>query len=929
MKGIRSYFVLFVLMALALVFHAGSAQATKNIIDKGLDHPTGHYIVEVMKDGRWVEAGRMNADRFYRTLEADLGALVTQGSHAKLRITKSGGNLAHMDSVTLGGAAPTSINTGALDKLARKDNDVMDVTKGVELYFDTAKGTKLALNGRIEGMKIPGMPLMLPKPNQHSEKVTMDSTFYKYTLGSVKPGPFFEDYSHSISGHPMSHTMGWVDTKGQRLVVGIDFTGDNTMDGDADFAKVFVKTASGVKEFKVTEANTKWGKPHFTYTDKVGYQHKVYDFSIPLAELGAKSGDTIEMAFSTYGTWSFGSSSPSLSHSTVSGGFLGSYGYIFNSTDKTVVANIFSPSGAIDGPDIVLQDYSNPYTWEGAHSAYDSVNDRYLVVWKDNSTGEWTMFAQLIGPDGTLIGSRQTISTLTNLSHIHVAYAGGAYMAVWQDSNSGDVIYAQMLDVDGATTGSPFTVSASTYNQYVPEIAGDTLNNRFYVVWYENNPVALQVIGRLFDATGASIGDATVLSTSYPSNNAEAPAVAFSPDHQRYLAAWAGVTNGTTYDISGKLLDKDGVPILSDDILIENNDAAYGAAPAVDYNAFNGSFIVAYADYWGSPSKVNAQYISAADGSATGASFIAGEDSLDLYSPAVAYNSQCLNLMIAAERQNGVYFGTAGTPSPDITLSGTASNIASGSATVTATNFCGATLNITGVTLGGLQPGAFSIINDTCSAAALGVNQSCSVDVTLVGDAGAATLDFASNDPDEPTVSAALIVQSATAPTAPQPQSPANGATGLNPASIVFQWLSSTDADGDIVQYDLFVCTDASFASCPNPVNSVRIASADGGMMVASGLGGLGLVLMGIAFTGGLARRRRIALLLAALALVSVGLMACSGDLGDNVTPTSGPASSSYTVTGLSSGTTYYWKVVAYDGTGNETESAVYSFTTM
>ena len=930
----KTNFVGFILMALAFALYAGSAQAAKTIIDKGLDHPTGHYIVEVMKDGRWVEAGRMKADRFYRTLEADLGAFVTPGSQAKLRITKSGGNLAHMDSVTLGGTAPTSINTGALDKLARKDNDVMDVTKGLELYFDTTKGAKLSLTGRIEGMKIPGMPLMLPKANQHSEKVTMDSAFYSYTVGSVKPGPFFEDYSHAISGHPMSHTMGWVDTKGQRLVVGIDFTGDNTMDGDADFAKVFIKTASGVKEFKVSEGNTKWGTPHFAYTDKVAYQHKVYDFGIPLSEIGAKSGDTIEMAFSTYGTWTNGAYSVTLSHSTVSGGFLGAYRNITNSANIAVIGNMFSPSGAIESPDITLQAPTPARIELGVDTAYDPVNDRYLAVWSDDSTAEHSIFAQIIGTDGTPIGARQTISTLTGTYTPKVAYAQGRFMVVTQRNAE---IIGQMLDSSGANSGASFIVNASGSHSYNPGIAGDTVNGSFYVTWGAWDSITSKAYGRLYSSTGAALTDETTLSDI--TNNSDFPSVGFSPAHQRYLASFTTAQPGVSL-ILGRLIDKDGALLSTDPVLISNtgNKASY---PAVEYDPHNGNFMVAYSNLSITPWEIYGQRVSPLDaspiGTATDVGIPLAADNINLYFPDIAFNSQCLNLMVGAIKQFGLYFGTALDPQPDITLGGTASNIASGSATLTATNYCGATLNISSVTLGGFMPGAFDISNDGCSGAALGVNQSCSVDVTLVGTGGAATLDFASNDPDEPTISAALVAASANSPTAPQPQSPANGAGGVNPASIVFQWLGSTDADGDIVQYDLFVCKDATFATCPDPVNTVYIASADGGMMMASGLGSLrlgslGLLLTGIAVAGGLGRQRRIAILMLALAIALMALAACGGAGGDIVASSgngSGTSTLSYTVTGLESGTTYYWKVVAYDGTGNETESSVYSFTTL
>ena len=173
------------------------------------------------------------------------------------------------------------------------------------------------------------------------------------------------------------------------------------------------------------------------------------------------------------------------------------------------------------------------------------------------------------------------------------------------------------------------------------------------------------------------------------------------------------------------------------------------------------------------------------------------------------------------------------------------------------------------------------------------------------------------------------LPSSPNSPTAPTLVYPYDGASGLDPNGILFQWLVSVDADGDVVAYDLYVCEDATFESCPAPVNSVRVASLESGALYASagGLGSLGLLLTGIALAGGLSRRRRVALMVLVAMLVAIAgmtLSSCgiSGSGGGDL------VSYNYEVGGLDSNTTYYWKVVAYDGTGNLTESSVYSFTT-
>jgi RHS repeat-associated protein len=69
---------------------------------------------------------------------------------------------------------------------------------------------------------------------------------------------------------------------------------------------MYVRTPSGVRAFRVSVSENLWGRPGFTYTERVGYQHKVYELRVPWAALGLEPGaaDGVELAFATYGTCS-------------------------------------------------------------------------------------------------------------------------------------------------------------------------------------------------------------------------------------------------------------------------------------------------------------------------------------------------------------------------------------------------------------------------------------------------------------------------------------------------------------------------------------------------------------------------------------------------------------------------------------------------
>jgi hypothetical protein len=161
-------------------------------------------------------------------------------------------------------------------------------------------------------------------------------------------------------------------------------------------------------------------------------------------------------------------------------------------------------------------------------------------------------------------------------------------------------------------------------------------------------------------------------------------------------------------------------------------------------------------------------------------------------------------------------------------------------------------------------------------------------------------------------------------PTRPELVFPADKATGL-PSTVEFIWKRSTDPDNDTITYLFTSCTDSTFtdASC----SPVTVASRNSkGMFYA---GGAGLLVFGMTFIGGLKGRRMIVLLFIVVVLISGGaLISCNNsnnsklqgkflDIGEK----------SFTVSGLSSGTTYFWKVTASDGKA-PTDSDVNSFTT-
>jgi len=309
--------LLFILLPAPAITSPAPAQSGQENAQQAL----GLYEVSVFKNGQWQQVGALKYNKYLREKQIDLSRLLPAGNSARIKLTQQGGGAAHIDAVSLGGVPPVDAAGSdpglALKKLLKRDFDVLDgYDKSIEIKFSGIKKDKiLKVTARVEPEKISKTPFQFPVANLF-KSINNKSHFYTYTLQSdndasaakstpKSDNPFFKVLCQTDSGHPNGFTYGWVRNDDQSLYIDLDFTADNTRDGDKDYARVYVKTKAGLRAYKVSEAQTKWGTPDFTYTDKVRYQHKKYHFAIPLKELGiekAEESKELLLAFSAYGT---------------------------------------------------------------------------------------------------------------------------------------------------------------------------------------------------------------------------------------------------------------------------------------------------------------------------------------------------------------------------------------------------------------------------------------------------------------------------------------------------------------------------------------------------------------------------------------------------------------------------------------------------
>jgi len=151
---------------------------------------------------------------------------------------------------------------------------------------------------------------------------------------------------------------------------------------------------------------------------------------------------------------------------------------------------------------------------------------------------------------------------------------------------------------------------------------------------------------------------------------------------------------------------------------------------------------------------------------------------------------------------------------------------------------------------------------------------------------------------------------------------PADRETGLG-TTVEFRWKKSTDPDASdtVLTYIVTYCTDtinteANCISSPPMTNDSSYgptAKTGGkGMFYA---GGAGLLMVGLTFIGGSNGRKRMLMLLVMVVLFAGGaLISCQKNTSTEEGKYLDISEMSYEAKGLSSHTTYYWKVEVSDG---------------
>lgn len=192
--------------------------------------------------------------------------------------------------------------------------------------------------------------------------------------------------------------------------------------------------------------------------------------------------------------------------------------------------------------------------------AYNSQDDEYLIVWWDNNIrGQITSVEE--SGSIIFVGQDFCISTATSgEERLAVAYnsTDNEYLVVWKDGRNFDVtnwdIYAQRVSADGELKGDNFSIADEIKEQFVPAVAYNSEHNEYLIVWADlREEVAREydIYGQRLSGTGQPHGPNFIIASN--EHWQAYPDVAYNSENNEYLVVWQeDQRNGSPDDIYGQ-----------------------------------------------------------------------------------------------------------------------------------------------------------------------------------------------------------------------------------------------------------------------------------------------------------------------------------------------------------------------------------------
>jgi len=173
----------------------------------------------------------------------------------------------------------------------------------------------------------------------------------------------------------------------------------------------------------------------------------------------------------------------------------------------------YAANGAAAGGEFRINTYTTGDQLNPSVTAL--VDGGFVVTWHSGHDGSVDgIYGQRYGSSGAAAGAEFQVNTCTNSGQRYssvAALAGGGFVVTWMSylqDGSGDGVYGQRYDANGAAAGLEFQVNTYTvFDQYFPSVAA-LADGGFVVTWesYAQDVNSRGIYAQRFDVNGNKVG---------------------------------------------------------------------------------------------------------------------------------------------------------------------------------------------------------------------------------------------------------------------------------------------------------------------------------------------------------------------------------------------------------------------------------------
>jgi hypothetical protein len=172
--------------------------------------------------------------------------------------------------------------------------------------------------------------------------------------------------------------------------------------------------------------------------------------------------------------------------------------------------------------------------------------------------------------DQLLLGSVIDVCTATDCqadANVQFDSVNNRFCVVWEDARNGEAnynVYGRLYDTNGNPVGGEKGIATATYSQCEPWVAFDPIHEQYMIVWEEGitaDAGPFSIKAGLFDENLNQIGSTITIATGSDAVDYNFPCVEFSEQTQRFLVTWNNddISTGDWWgNVWGKIFDSSG-----------------------------------------------------------------------------------------------------------------------------------------------------------------------------------------------------------------------------------------------------------------------------------------------------------------------------------------------------------------------------------